>query len=83
MPELVSADVGHLSNREDELVNAVLDAGSYSRKRCHEYARDEFNSKKMTLEYLKKYERVLQGETLNEKPPSLLKVQKEKLLKWD
>lgn len=83
LPELVTADVGYLSNREDELVSAVLDAESYSRQRCHEYARDEFNSKIMTLEYLKKYEKVIQGETLNEKLPCLKEIQKQKFLKWE
>ena len=82
LPELVTDDVGYLSNKEDELVSAVLNAESYSRRRCHEYARDVFNSKKMALEYLKKYEKVMQGESLNESPPSLKEIQKEKFLEW-
>lgn len=83
LPELVTAEVGYLSNIEDELVSAVLDADSYSRKRCHEYARDNFNSKKMALGNLKRYEQVMQGEILNERPPSLKEIQKEKFLKWE
>lgn len=83
LPELVTEDVGYLSNKEDELVSAVLNSESYSRKRCHEYARDEFNSEKMTQKYLNKYEKVINGDFLNESKPRLLKIQEEKFLKWE
>ena len=82
LPELVTDDVGYLSDREDELAQAILNSDSYSRQRCHEYARDEFNSKKMALSYLKKYEMVINGESLNENEPRLKEIQKEKFLKW-
>ncbi len=83
LPELITEDFGYLSNKEDELVSAVLNSESYSRQKCHEYARDEFNSKKMTQKYLKKYEKVINGEFLNENKPRLLKIQEEKFLKWE
>ncbi len=83
LPELVSEDVGYLSNREDELVNAVENSDSYSKQRCHEYARDVFNSKIMALSYLEKYEKVMNGENLNDKSPKLKKIQEEKFLKWE
>ena len=83
LPELIIKDVGYLSNQEDELVNAVLNSDIFSRQRCHEYALDEFNSKKMTLEYLGKYEKVINEENLNNKKPRLRKLQEEKFLNWE
>lgn len=83
LPELVTKDVGFLSNREEDLAQALFNADGYSRQRCHEYAHDEFNSKKMTLRYLEKYEKVLNGQTLNTQAPCLQEIQKEKFLKWE
>ena len=83
LPELVNEEVGFLSNREDALVNALLNSDSYSRQRCHEYARDLFNSRIMALSYLEKYEKVINREKLNDKSPKLKKIQEEKLLPWD
>ena len=83
LPELIIREVGYLSNQEDELVNAVLNSDIFSRQRCHEYALDEFNSRKMTLEYIEKYEKVINGENLNNKKPRLRKLQEEKFLKWE
>lgn len=83
LPELITEDVGFLSNKSDELAQAILSADKYSHQRCHEYAMEEFNSKKMALEYLNKYEKVIAGENLNTYPPSLLTIQKQKLLEWE
>ena len=83
LPELVTKEVGFLSNQSDELANAILESNQYSRQKCHEYARDIFNSKVMALAYLKKYETVLSGEKLNKKPPKLIKLQDQKWLDWD
>jgi len=83
LPELVNSDVGFLSNKSDELVNAILDIDSYSARKCHEYVVEGFNSKKMMLEYIKKYEIVMSGYKLNTEPPKLLKVQEQKWLDWD
>ncbi len=83
LPELVNEEVGFLSNREDALVNALLDSDSFSRQRCHEYARDLFNSKLMALSYLEKYEKVMNGEKINVISPKLKKIQEEKFLTWD
>ena len=83
LPELVINDVGYLSNREDELANAVLNYNIFSSKKCHEYALYEFNSKKMALEYIEKYEIVISGKCLNKSNPRLKKIQEEKFLKWE
>lgn len=69
LPELVSKDVGFLSNRLIDFLDAIKNVDSYNRKLCSEYAHSQFNSQKMTLNYLKLYENVLSGETLNSKEP--------------
>ncbi|GAB1444826.1 glycosyltransferase family 4 protein [Flammeovirgaceae bacterium] len=82
LPELVNKDVGYLSSNSSELAEAIEGSDSYSKKRCHEYAREEFNSKKMAEAYVRNYERVLNGDTLNANPPKLLQKQMEKFLPW-
>ena len=69
LPELVTGDFGFLSNRAHEIAEAMKNIDSYSRQRCHEYARDIFNSRKMAESYLKIYQRVLNGEKLNKNRP--------------
>jgi glycosyltransferase involved in cell wall biosynthesis len=59
LPELIKSDVGFLSNNPLELVDALGQVDSYDRKKCHEYARDVFNSQIMAKNYLKQYEKVL------------------------
>jgi hypothetical protein len=54
----------------------------YSRLKCHEYALNEFNSKKMATAYWEKYEKVISGEKLNPAPPKLLMLQEQKFLDW-
>jgi glycosyltransferase involved in cell wall biosynthesis len=82
LPELVKENVGFLSDKSDELVEAVLNVDNYSRQVCHEYALEEFNAKKMAIEYLKKYEMVISGNRLNTNAPKLLKIQEQKWLDW-
>lgn len=82
LPELVNNEVGFLSNKQAELTDALLNAEAYDRKKCHEYARDMFNSKEMALGYLKKYEQVLSGKHLNLSHPRLLNPPKSKFLDW-
>ena len=83
LPELVTSDFGYLSANSNELAEAVLAADNYSRKRCHEYAREEFNSKQMALAYIQKYERVMAGVPLNTKPFELVNPSEEKWLAWE
>lgn len=83
LPELVTPEVGFLSNKRSELTNAILDANKYSRKACHEYARDKFNSSIMAEAYLEKYAKVMSGEKLNPQKPKLVKKQEVKFLEWN
>ncbi|QMU64714.1 MAG: glycosyltransferase [Flavobacteriaceae bacterium] len=82
LPELITDDFGFLSNKRKELTNAIEHAHEFSHKKCHEYALEKFNSQKMALEYLNKYERVMLGEFLNAKKPQLKEVQTKKKLDW-
>ncbi|MEW5676075.1 glycosyltransferase [Flavobacterium enshiense] len=64
LPELVLPEVGFLSNNIDE-ISAKINTFDFSPKRCHEYALENFNSKKMAENYLEAYTRILDGESLN------------------
>lgn len=83
LPELVKEDVGFLSNRSVDLAEAISNVDNYSRETCHEYAKNEFNSQRMATQYLRKYDMVISGKSLNTNPPKLSQIQEEKWLKWD
>ncbi len=83
LPELVPPEVGFLSYEKNDLTQAVLNWADYSPKVCHEYAKGHFNSHKMAVEYIKKYEIVLSGAPLNSNAPQLKEFQKDKFLKWE
>ncbi len=59
LPELITPEFGFLSESMEELSGAILEVDQYNRKKCHEYARDVFNSHSMAINYLKQYEKVL------------------------
>lgn len=80
LPELVHNEVGFLANNATDLAEA-FQFKSFNPKSCHEYAQDLFNSKIMAEGYLKFYEKVLNGETLNRKQPKVYK-QASKYLDW-
>ncbi|MDR1680361.1 MAG: glycosyltransferase [Prevotellaceae bacterium] len=69
LPEIVLPEVGCLSTQSSVLTQALKDIGQYSPRRCHEYARDCFNARRMAEEYVKKYLTVADGKPLNERPP--------------
>jgi glycosyltransferase involved in cell wall biosynthesis len=71
LPELVPDEVGFLSANSDDLAEAMKDSGQWKPKVCRDYAIENFNSKKMALKYLEIYERVIDGEVLNESIPTL------------
>lgn len=70
LKELVIDEVGFTHTQESKLVDAVKNR-EFSPIRCHEYARDLFNAKVMTQNYLQLYERVLNGDALNITAPKL------------
>lgn len=80
LPELITSDFGHLSNKTETLVEALNEP--YDRSACHHYALDLFNAKVMAQAYLKKYELVLTGKKLNISQPALLE-KSNTLLAWE
>lgn len=83
LPEIVNSEVGFLSTKSIELKDALEYKNNFSPNICHEYALENFNSKKMALQYLEKYFIVLNGETLNKNNPKLIKIQTEKFLPFE
>lgn len=69
LPEVITPEVGFLSNSRAELVRAVNRLDEFSPKRCHEYICDQFTSKHLAQRYLELYQKVLSGQTLNPTPP--------------
>lgn len=69
LPELVKEDVGFISNNQQDLIEGIKNLESFNPKICHEYAADNFGSKMMTIEYLKLYEMILNGEKINSSTP--------------
>lgn len=64
LPELVTKEVGFLADDAATMIQHLKEGPEYAPQICHEYARDKFNSKIMAEEYLKKYEKVLNGQKL-------------------
>lgn len=81
LPELVTPEVGFLSNSAQELVEHIQST-SYDPKIAHEYALENFNSAVMAREYLKKYEQILNGNDLNNITPKLKEINPNKFLPW-
>ena len=69
LPEIVIPEVGVLADSESELARRLADIGHFDRRRCHQYACDEFSAELMTRRYLALYERVLNGESLHDREP--------------
>ena len=69
LPELVPGDVGFLSDSRSRLIEAVQQAESFDRKRCHEYVMEHFTARRMALDYLALYEKILNGEAINPVQP--------------
>lgn len=70
LPELTPEDCGFLSASCEELAEAVAHK-NYDPRRCHEFALNYFGAEQMTLGYLDKYKRVMDGESLHTEMPYL------------
>ncbi len=80
LPEIVTPDVGFLADTESILADELRDIGRFDRRRCHQYAVDNFSAALMTQRYLALYERVLNGESLHEAEPIMAEGAEEGLL---
>lgn len=81
LKELVFDEVGFLSNKENDLLQAILQSHKYDRKICHQYAIENFNASIMAENYISFYKKVLDGESINFHKPQLLK-EEPKYLDW-
>jgi len=70
LPELVTPEVGFLTNSCSDLSEALLNSNQYDKKICHEMATDLYNARVMAEEYIKLYAIVLNGQYLNEQHPA-------------
>lgn len=80
LPELVTKEVGYLSNSKSELARAMTEL-SFSPSDCHDYAREYFSAARMAQDYLKRYEQVLNGYSLCTQKPSPIDVRRG--LEWE
>lgn len=69
LPELIPADVGLLSDDASVLASALKEIDRFSKQRCHEYVMDMHTHMHMANSYLRLYEKVLNGHTLQTRPP--------------
>ena len=67
IPEIVTPEFGFLSNNEQDIADYLNSHPKYSPQLCHQYVADKFNVRVMAEEYLRVFERVLNGEILS--PP--------------
>ncbi len=82
LPEIIGTEQGFLSTSCSELALALNHWSEYDAQSLHDYALDQFNSRLMAEAYIKKYEKVLNGHTLNHKPPYRESETEERNLPW-
>jgi len=80
LPEIVTEEMGVLSNSASVLADALKTAGDFDRKKCYQHVCDLFLSDSMANQYIKPYEKVLSGLDLNSGTPVF--VQSQKFLDW-
>lgn len=83
LKELVTPEVGFLSNNTSDISNALLHAEEFNAKHCHEYALEHFNAQTMAVKYLSFYEKAMNGEKINTNAPVCQEIQTEKFLPWN
>lgn len=64
IPEIVTPEFGFLSSDEQEIADYLNSHPYYSPQLCHQYVADKFNVRVMAEDYLRVFERVLNGESL-------------------
>ena len=83
LPELVQEDVGFLSHSSARLSEAIAQYQDYNPKTCHDYAATHFNAEVMSKAYLILYEKVMNGEKINQSTPAKILKDEPKFLNWD
>lgn len=80
MVDAFYSDFGCLSVKKSELVDAIKNAESFDRRRCHEHAVEHFSADRMARDYARLYEQVLQGKPLHTEAPVLSEAPTDKFL---
>ena len=83
LPELINKDIGFLSNSSTTLSEAMKQYKDYNSKTCHDYAATLFNAKYMARNYEKLYEKVMNGEKINQSRPKKNLKGEPKFLNWE
>jgi glycosyltransferase involved in cell wall biosynthesis len=78
--EALYSEFGRLSIKKSELVEAIKSADDFDRNRCRQYVADNFSAARMAADYLKLYEKVLNGQDLHAQAPTLETAPESKLL---
>ncbi|MBC8208536.1 MAG: glycosyltransferase [Desulfobulbaceae bacterium] len=71
LPELITKDIGFLSNKRSELSEALENASHFEPQLCHQAAVDLYNAKIMANKYLSFYDLVLNGSPVNQEAPKV------------
>jgi hypothetical protein len=61
-------------------VEAIKRADEFDRDRCRQYVADNFSADRMAADYLKLYEKILNGQDLHAQAPELKTAPESKLL---
>lgn len=62
------SEFGFLSVKKAELADALKEVGQYDRQRCQDYAVSHFSARRMAEDYLRLYEKILDGHNLHPAP---------------
>lgn len=75
LPELITSEVGFLSNKKSELITQISNIAQFDNKKCSEYVADNFTIRQTAEAYLRYYEIVLNGKMINSVSPTELERQ--------
>ena len=81
LPEIITKEYGFLSNSREKLTEAIKNWKNFDKNTAHQYALENFSAKVMANNYIKMYEKVMNGETINAQNPTL-KIEEPKFLSW-
>lgn len=70
LPELIYGPFGKTFSSKEELLDHLLSSPKYNRKEIRSYIENSFSISRLTNDYLGLYERILNGENLNQERPS-------------
>lgn len=72
IPEIVGPSFGHLATCASGLAEALHTTHRFDPRECHQHALTNFSAQRMTEDYLRYYERILDGENLHQTPVQIL-----------